>query len=239
MPMPWSHMFELRCDASTFWPTPCMCLATRAASTPWQSMIAPIWSETPWATRTGSSQPAGVAESMRPLRAWPQPSNDGRAASGPFGTVAGGGAVHEHRVDGVERLVVDFEALGDALAKVLYEDVGRLDELVHDLAPFGGPEVDGDATFVAVVGFEVCVAPVGQCGSKRGCPGQSAAGVAVEGLDLDDVGSHVAHHYSGHRAELPHGPVENSDALQRPGNFAGAAIEHWSSSLAWNPSSKG
>ena len=103
---------------------------------------------------------------MRPLRAWPQPSNDGRAESGPFGAVAGGRAVHEHRVDGVERVVVDFEALGDALAKVLDEDVGSLDQLVHDLAPFGGLEVDGDAALVAVVGLEVCVAAFRQSGSE-------------------------------------------------------------------------
>ena len=85
MPMPWSHIFALRCDASTFWPTPCTCRATSAASTPWHSIIAPIWSDTPCDTRTGSSAPAGVAEIISPPRACPQPSKDGSAESGPFG----------------------------------------------------------------------------------------------------------------------------------------------------------
>ena len=85
MPMPCSHMLALRWDASTFCPTPCTCRATSAARTPEQSMIAPIWSDTPCETRTGSSDHDGVADSISPPRACPQPSNDGRAESGPFG----------------------------------------------------------------------------------------------------------------------------------------------------------
>ena len=66
-----------------------------------------------------------------------------------------------------------------------------------------------------MIGFEVSVASGGQAAVHASRGEHGSPGVAVQGLDLDDVCSQVTHHCGGNRAELPDCPIHRFDALQR------------------------
>ena len=146
--------------------------------------------------------------------------------SGPFGPYPEAEPYTSMGVNFFQRLVADTEAFGHTLPEVLNENVCLLHQLVDDVHAFTGLEVEGYATLVPVVCLEVGIAVAGEVGTKGACPAQAASGIAVQGLDLDYVGSHVAHHGSGHGAKLPYRPVQYPDALQRSAGPVNATIAH-------------
>ena len=150
----------------------------------------------------------------------------------PVRTIPRSRAVYDHRIDLFQRLIAHVQPLRDALPVILYEHVRRLDQFVDDLAALGRLEIDSDAALVAVVRLEVGVATSGQGGGESRSSCHRAARVSVQRLYLDYVRTHVAHHSRGHRAELPHSPVQHPYALQWSGNSACAILVHLPPPLA-------
>ena len=145
---------------------------------------------------------------------------------GALGSISRGRPVNQHGVDLLQCVVADTKAFGHSLAEVLNENVRLLHQLADDFHAFVRLEVEGYATLVPVVCLEVGIAVRGKIGIQRAGPPQAAAAIAVQRLDLDYVGAHVAHHGGGHGAELPDRPVQNPDALQRSAGSVSDVCTH-------------
>ena len=91
---------------------------------------------------------------------------------------AGDAAVDDARVDRRKRLVVDAQALFDARAIVLDDDVGVWRELLEDRDALRISEVEGHASLVAVQVLEVEAVAIAA---------HAVAGAAAGHLDLDGV----------------------------------------------------
>ena len=82
----------------------------------------------------------------------------------------------------------------------LDDEISRLDQLLEDVLPFGGPDVQRDSPLVAVVGQPVeALLGIGDI-VVEGANG--AAGVAAGCLDLDDIGTEIAEHPPAEEALL-------------------------------------
>ena len=160
---------------------------------------------------------SGPDHHIAPERASPVRANAGLVESGPLGAVAGRRAVDDGRVDLFQIVVADAQPFGDALAKILDEHIRLGGELAHDLAALGVLEVERDAALVAIHALEVGVDALRQVGQHAADPAELPSMVAIQRLDLDDLGAQVSQHHGGHRPELPHRPVNNTYSGQRAG----------------------
>src|SRR4051795_6042378 len=117
--------------------------------------------------------------------------------------------VDQPRVELVQVLPREPEAVHDARAEVLDQDVGAVHELAEDLLALVRLHVEGERPLVAVEHREVERVHVRQIA-------QLAAGdvAAPRLLDLDDVGSHPREELRADRAGLHVRHVEDADALE-------------------------
>ena len=111
-----------------------------------------------------------------------------------------GGAVDEARIQRAQRRFADTEPVRHARAHVLHDDVAVAREPLDDGAPLGRLEVEGDGPLAAVPGEEAR---------------QLAERVALERLDLHDVGAEIGEHRRRVGAGDVARQVDDADALQR------------------------
>ena len=123
---------------------------------------------------------------------------------------AGNRRVHQARVRGSERRVVEALRRSGARPEVLHEDVSLLEKPVQDLPSFGVLEIERDAFLVAVDAEEVRAFAA----KERRAP---ATGVVPSArlLDLDDPGAHVAEQHRAIRPGKHPGEVENRETVER------------------------
>ena len=121
--------------------------------------------------------------------------------------------VDELRVAGSEGLGVEAEALEGSRADVGQEDVGRFEEPVERLDALGCLEVEGDRPLAAV---GECHREVDAALGPRPDPlgDQAAVRVALDALDVDDVGAPVGQQGSRHRHEHPLRQLDDPDPLE-------------------------
>src|SRR3990172_5098994 len=93
--------------------------------------------------------------------------------------------VDDARVYGRDGLVVDPELGGGVRPVVQEEDVRGLNEGVDDRLASGVAQVQGDAPLAAVERQEAAALQGLELGLE-------SPGLAADGLDLDDVGAHIA-----------------------------------------------
>src|SRR3954451_5391373 len=138
--------------------------------------------------------------------------------------------VDQPRVELVQGLPREAEAVHHARAEVLDQDVGAVDQLAEDLLALVGLHVEGEAPLVAVEHREVEAVHVGQIA-------QLAAGdVPAAGLlDLDDVGSHPGQELRADRAGLHMRHVHDADALEGLRKRHRIALPTCTSSGSWSP----
>ena len=115
-------------------------------------------------------------------------------------------AVHEPRLLGRERRVIEPEAFHQAGTEVLHDHVAREREPARDRASILGPEVDHDRALVPVEREEVgrVLADERRSPATRVVPGAGS-------LDLHDVGAEVAEQHRRERARQDAGEVRHSD----------------------------
>ena len=120
---------------------------------------------------------------------------------------AGDGDVNQARVDLPQGVVAQTEAVGDAGAEVLQEDVGIANQALHRLQPLRGLEIEGDGALVAVV--------VEERGGEAVTPGRHLAGViAAPGhFHLDHVGALVGQDHAAQRPGDHGGQIDDPEAL--------------------------
>jgi hypothetical protein len=118
-------------------------------------------------------------------------------------------AVHQPRVDGRQRGIVDAHAHGGAAADRMHEHVRAGHHRMQRLAVVRQPQVEHDAALVAIA--------VEEHGRHAGVALRSerAGQVAVGRLDLDHVGPHVAQELGGQGAQNDGGDFEHLDAVER------------------------
>src|SRR3954465_986353 len=138
--------------------------------------------------------------------------------------------VDQPRVELVEVLPGEAEAIHHAGAEVLHDDVGLVDQLAEDLLALVRLHVEGERPLVAVQHREVERVHVGQVA-------QLAAGdVPAAGLlDLDDVGSHPGQELRADRAGLHVRHVKDADTLEGLRNRHRAPSPTCTSSGSWSP----
>ena len=125
---------------------------------------------------------------------------------------AGDGAVDQLRVQCGQDLVAQAQAVHDAGAEVLHQDVGVQDQLLEQVLAFGALGVEGDGVLVGVLGQE---AGAHQRLVEFGDDAQLAGQVAVLGvLHLDDVGAQEGQVEGGEGARQDVGEVEDLDAFE-------------------------
>jgi hypothetical protein len=125
-----------------------------------------------------------------------------------IGAVARDRDVDQRGIDLSELVVAEAVLFGSAGAEILAEHFRRRDQLVQDLAPFPGLEVQGDALHAAIVGLEIGAGMAGQ-------HGRAARRVAALGhFDLDHLGAEIGHQHVRHRAGLRRGTGDDLDAVQ-------------------------
>src|SRR5919112_1558038 len=138
--------------------------------------------------------------------------------------------VDQARVELVQVLPGEPEAVHDARAEVLDQDVGAGHELAEDLLALVGLHVEGEAPLVAVEHREVQRVHVRQIAEL------AAGDVPPAGLlDLDDVGSHPREELRADRAGLHVRHVEDADALEGLCNGHRGALPTCTSSGSWSP----
>ncbi|SVC25277.1 uncharacterized protein METZ01_LOCUS278131, partial [marine metagenome] len=103
------------------------------------------------------------------------------------GTVSRGGPIYKLRIVLDKILVTHAQALGDALAEVLDEHIGLGYQSMQNLNSLRVLEVQGDASLLAVQGFEIGVKPSGKLGRRSGHPPELASMVPVQRLYFDNV----------------------------------------------------
>ena len=113
--------------------------------------------------------------------------------------------VDEPVVVGCKAGVVEAELLQHAGLEVLDHDVGRSGELPRHLRARGLLQVDADALLVAVEH------------RKKACARaeQPSRALALDRLDLDDLGAHVGQHHRAGRAHHHVRELDDAQALER------------------------
>ena len=128
-----------------------------------------------------------------------------------FAAETGDVAVHEPRVAGQQRHVVEAEAGQRRAAHVRDEHVGGIEQVERGGLAVVRPEVEHDAALAAVVELEDRV--VRQVVAEH--LAELARRVALRRLDLDDVGAPVGEHAARRRAGDPHAELHDLDPVQR------------------------
>src|SRR6185295_11851572 len=134
--------------------------------------------------------------------------------------------VDDFRRRGTDGRLVQPHALDNARPEVLDEHVGAVDEPHQHRLPARVLQVEGNRALVPVVVEIVrrhAAAPVGDVAGE----------VALEALDLDDVGPLVGEEHGGRRAGDDAGQVDDADAVQ--GSWHGASILTVVSLLPYRP----
>ncbi len=112
-----------------------------------------------------------------------------------------------------EGLVVDAEAFGDIGAVVDHDHIAGAGEAADDVAAGGMVEVEGDGLLAAIEGL------VGLRLTGQELPRQPPR-LAVDRLDLDDLGAEVGEEHAAERPGDDLGEVQDSDPGERPGRRA-------------------
>ena len=118
----------------------------------------------------------------------------------------------ERRVLFFERRVIKSQLHEGLVAQVVHEHVGRGQKLVHDLRSFGGFQVERQPVLVRVVQIDGGVLAVGLLASESRA--LRALRVAVQGLDLDDLGSHFGQDAHRRGSRHPFAQLDDFDAVQ-------------------------
>ena len=125
------------------------------------------------------------------------------------GAVAVGGEINEARIDLLELLVLDAEALGGRRPIVVHQHVSGLGELEQRLAPALLLEVEHDRTLGAIA----AKIERGHAGMTR--RSHLTRRIAFRRLDLDHVGAEIAQLLRGPRPEHDRGAVDDTKSSQR------------------------
>ena len=128
-------------------------------------------------------------------------------------TKAGNARVDNFRIDFTDAFVVNAQALDDAGAVVLNDDVSGLDEFVKSLFARLRLQVQHQRTLVAV--------HVEKAHAVRALhlePHGAACLVPLRRLNLDHVGAQVGQQHAGKRPSHDLADVEHADTLQRQGH---------------------
>jgi hypothetical protein len=123
--------------------------------------------------------------------------------------VAGNRYVHETRVAGRQRGVVEAECSHHTRAAVFRENVCRIHQPRGDLAPLRGFEIQHDAA----------LSPVDRVVGRRvttDAAGHPAGHVAFRRLDLDDVGAQIGEEHRTERPRHDLRDIDHANARQRP-----------------------
>ena len=170
-------------------------------------MIAETGAEVDWVF-------AGSAEEGHGAGAGPEGGvvEAGAVLFGAFVPVAVEGEVDESGVVFGKLLVGELEGFLASGYEVGGEDVGPGGELVDGLLGPGSGEVESHGALATVVHLEGVAD--GERRAEVGVPDLGAEGVALEGLDLYNVGAHVGHHGAAGGYGEPVGDFEDSDAFQ-------------------------
>ena len=120
-------------------------------------------------------------------------------------------AIDDVRVVGLQPLVIDAEASCDAGTKALDDDVRLLHQLFNDVPGRGRFQVEGQASFVAILGIELH--------RDVGAPG-----IAARRLDLDHLGAEVGEDRRGERPRHEHREIHHPYAAQRQPGLSGHAF---------------
>ena len=148
----------------------------------------------------------------------------GQLGMRPLWPVARDRNIDELRIVLAQFVVAEAVLLGGAGPEVLAEDVGAADQLAQDFAAFLGFQVQRDALYAAVVGFEI--------GARETRHDGRAARIVADlrHLDLDDLRAEIGHQHVGHRAGLGGRAGHHLDALQRT-----MRLSHvWQSPFCWS-----
>ena len=129
---------------------------------------------------------------------------------------AGEGAVDDAGVDRGDGLVVDAEAVHDARAEALKDDIGATDELVKDLAGGLVLQVEGDGALAAAEG--VVGGGAFRSLGVGGRAGAELGGDAGNGLDEGDIGAEVGEEHGAVGAGREAGEIEDFDAFESHGH---------------------
>ena len=116
-------------------------------------------------------------------------------------------AVDDARIDLLDLVVAEPEALDRSRRHVLDRDVGLLQELADDLEPARRLEVERHRSFVGVEHVEVPRVVVGLAGPQ---PAAGVAGLRV--LDLHHVGAEPGERFGARRAGFELGEINDPDA---------------------------
>ena len=122
--------------------------------------------------------------------------------------VAGDRAIDQFGIVLAERGVVEAQPRHHAGPEVLDHDVGQGGKLIDDRLGGLALQVDRKALLAAVERAEIAAVAVAQ-------RWPAADHVALEPLDLDDLGTEVGHQARAVRAGQHRGEIEHADALQR------------------------
>ena len=126
--------------------------------------------------------------------------------------VAGDVRVDDAGVAPADRLIVEAELFQDALAGVGDHDVGLRDQLLQNLPPLGGAQVQGDAALVGVGDVKERVFVVR--GRHLQLRPEGAPVVALRRLDLDDVRAPVREHAAAGRRGDKACPLDDFETFQ-------------------------
>ena len=119
-------------------------------------------------------------------------------------------AIDDARVDFLDQLVIEAEALDRAGRHVLDRDIGLLQHFLDDIEPLRRFQIDRQRLLVDVELVEIPRVVVGLAGA------QPAAGIAAPRvLDLDHLGAKPGQHLGRGRARLELGEIHHLDALQK------------------------
>ena len=119
-------------------------------------------------------------------------------------------AIEDARVDLLDQLVVEPEALDRAGRHVLGRDVGLFQHVLDDLEPLRGFQIDRDRLLVDVELAEIPGVVIGLAGA------QPPAGVAAPRvLDFHHFGAEPRQHLGAGRPRLELREIDDLDALQK------------------------
>ena len=109
-------------------------------------------------------------------------------------------AIDQVRLELLETLIVDLEALGRVVAHVVMHDISLFHQFQQDLHRPRVLEIQGDALLAAI----------GHVGDMHAVPEQ-----VVEPVDLDDIGAKIGQQLRPERAGDGQAQVQHGDAFQR------------------------
>ncbi len=120
--------------------------------------------------------------------------------------------VDDARIQLAEDVVAQAQALDGPGREILHENVGLARQLLDDLEPARGFQIEGNRALVGVVVQEIGIVPVRLRGAR---PAPGVAAVRI--LDLHHIGAEPRQDLRAGRAGLELRKVQYADALQAAG----------------------